>query len=499
MAGKIETRWCAVYTRKSTEAGLEQDFNSLDAQREAALAFIQSQKQEGWKPLKKRYDDGGFSGGTMDRPALHELLADIEAGRVHTVVVYKVDRLTRSLADFAKIIELFDAHHVSFVAVTQQFNTTTSMGRLTLNVLLSFAQFEREVTGERIRDKFLQSRQKGMWMGGSPPLGYDVKNRRLVVNEEEARTVRLIYERFVSLGNVASLGRDLKQRGVRTKRWTSARGVRHGGTSFSRGHLYRVLQNRLYLGDAVHKGTSYPGEHEPIIPETLWHQAQEAFSEKAERRSIERLESGALLQGILHDDAGNRMTPSHTTRQGHRYRYYVSQAILQGTPEQAGSAHRVPAMEIEQAVLRGLAAHVGRAAESLRTDLREVVERVVVASREIEIVLLADDSSIRIPFYRRGNGPDADAAASPVAQPHLAFEKALARAWSWRRRIEKGEFSTLREIALEEEVTSRYVSRILRAAYLPPNTIARVLSDESGNTHPVLESLRKPRPLKWPC
>ena len=308
MRPKQPIRWCAVYTRKSSEEGLEQDFNSLDAQREAGTAYIKSQQHEGWRSLTTHYDDGGYSGGTLDRPALQRLLADIRAGKVQIVVVYKVDRLTRSLADFAKLIELFDAHGVSFVSVTQQFNTTTSMGRLMLNVLLSFAQFEREVTGERIRDKIAASKKKGMWMGGTPPLGYDVKDRKLVVNEAEAELVRHIFRRYVELGTVAKLTAALEAEGHRTKRYTSTSGRTFGGRAFSRGHLYRILSNRIYLGEIVHKDASYPGEHRAIVDPALWDRVQALLAANHHAaRTDERVASPALLKGLIFDGAGNRM------------------------------------------------------------------------------------------------------------------------------------------------------------------------------------------------
>jgi DNA invertase Pin-like site-specific DNA recombinase len=269
---------CAVYTRKSSEHGLEQDFNSLDAQREAAEAYVKSQAHEGWRLVKARYDDGGLSGGTLERPALQTLFADIRARKVDVVVVYKVDRLTRSLADFAKLVELFEAHGVSFVAVTQQFNTTTSMGRLTLNVLLSFAQFERELAGERIRDKFAASRRKGMWMGGTIPLGYDVKDRRLVIKADEADRVRVIFEQYLAVGCVSKLRENLEQGGIRSKQRILASGQVIGGRSFGRGALYHLLQNRIYLGEVVHNGISYPGEHERIIDDELWSAVQARFA-----------------------------------------------------------------------------------------------------------------------------------------------------------------------------------------------------------------------------
>ena len=267
---------CAIYTRKSSEEGLEQEFNSLQAQREACEAFINSQRHEGWVCLRTPYDDGGFSGATMDRPALHQLLADITAGRVDTVVVYKIDRLTRSLADFAKIVEILDARGASFVSVTQQFNTTTSMGRLTLNVLLSFAQFEREVIGERIRDKIAASKRKGMWMGGVPPLGYGAQDHKLVMIDSEADAVRLIFRRYAELGSVRLLKAELEARGIKSKSWTSGSGRLVGGKPFSRGALYLMLQNHTYLGKIVHRGQFNSGEHTPIIDQPLWDAVQRA-------------------------------------------------------------------------------------------------------------------------------------------------------------------------------------------------------------------------------
>jgi DNA invertase Pin-like site-specific DNA recombinase len=269
---------CAIYTRKSTEEGLEQDFNSLDAQREACAAFITSQKHEGWVALPSHYDDGGYSGGTLDRPALQRLLNDIRGSKVDAVVVYKIDRLTRSLLDFAKIVEVFDAHNVSFVSITQAFNTATSMGRLTLNVLLSFAQFEREVTGERIRDKIAASKKKGMWMGGYPPLGYDVRDRKLAVNEAEADTVRSIFRCYRELGSVRLLKERLDAEGIVSKRRTAADGRPYGGRPFARGALYHMLQNRIYRGEIVHKHRAYPGQHPPIIDEDLWQEVQKTLA-----------------------------------------------------------------------------------------------------------------------------------------------------------------------------------------------------------------------------
>jgi site-specific DNA recombinase len=342
---------CAIYTRKSSEEGLEQEFNSLQAQREACEAFITSQRHEGWVCLRAGYDDGGCSGATMDRPALQRLLAEIAAGRVDTVVVYKIDRLTRSLTDFAKIVEILDARGASFVSVTQQFNTTTSMGRLTLNILLSFAQFEREVIGERIRDKIAASKKKGMWMGGVPPLGYQVQDRKLVIIESEAEIVRSIFRRYAQLGSVRLLRGALEARGVKSKSWTSAAGRVIGGKPFSRGALYLMLQNRLYRGEIVHKGQSHSGEHTPIIDQPMWDTVQERLAANtAARNSGTLTRQSSLLAGMLFDDDGNRMTPSHAVKQGTRYRYYVSHRLITKDQTERSAGQRIPAGEIEHLV-----------------------------------------------------------------------------------------------------------------------------------------------------
>ncbi len=348
---------CAIYTRKSSEEGLDMEFNSLDAQRESCAAYIASQKAEGWLELPDRYDDGGVSGGTLERPALKRLLADIEADRVDVVVVYKIDRLSRALMDFSKLVEVFDAHKVTFVSVTQSFNTTTSMGRLTLNILLSFAQFEREVIGERIRDKFAASRKRGLWMGGVPPLGYDVVARKLVVNETEAELVRLIFRRFIELGSVSALMHELTAAGHRAKSWTTQDGKERQGGPIDRKALYGYFANRVYLGEAVHKGVSYPGEHEALIDQATWDRVHAILGENTRvRGSRPRTESPALLKGLLFSPTGSIMTPIHTRKNGKIYRYYVSQTAIRNGYG-ACPIKTVPAGEIEGAVvaqLRGL-------------------------------------------------------------------------------------------------------------------------------------------------
>jgi DNA invertase Pin-like site-specific DNA recombinase len=345
---------CAIYTRVSTEHGLEQEFNSLDAQREASEAYIKSQAHEGWRLLPGRYDDGGFSGGSLERPAVKLLLDEVRARKVDVIVVYKVDRLTRSLADFAKLVELFDEHGVSFVSVTQAFNTTTSMGRLTLNVLLSFAQFEREVTGERIRDKIAASKQKGIWMGGTVPLGYRVESRKLLIVEEEAETVRLIFSRYLELGSLPALQNDLRERGLITRRRPLSSGKIRGGVPFTTGPLHQLLTNRIYLGEINHRNRSWPGEHLPIVERELFDAAQDKLA--ANRNSHhERLNpSDALLAGRIFDDRGNRMTPSHAKKGPARYRYYVSLALAKGRKEEAGTVKRAAAADIDQLVLEAL-------------------------------------------------------------------------------------------------------------------------------------------------
>lgn len=347
---------CAVYTRKSTDEGLDQEYNSLEAQRDPALAFIASQRHEGWMAVEDGYDDGGYSGGNMNRPALKRLMTDIEAGRIDVVVVYKIDRLSRSLSDFAKLVDVFDAHGVTFVSVTQQFNTTTSMGRLTLNILLSFAQFEREVTGERIRDKIAASKAKGIWMGGTPPLGYDVQNRKLVINEPEAALVRDIFTRYAEHGSAAQLVRQLQIEGHTTKSWVTQAGKFHTGRIIDQQYLFTMLRNRLYLGEMVHKAQSYPGQHEPIISQPLWDAVHAIVDKRKQGPRIRHTENPALLSGLLYTADGERMLPTFTQKKnGKRYRYYVPYLDKRrGVGSSSSSLGAMPAAEIEAAVLARL-------------------------------------------------------------------------------------------------------------------------------------------------
>jgi site-specific DNA recombinase len=344
---------CAVYCRVSSDERLDQEFNSIDAQKEAGQAFVASQRAEGWIPVADDYDDPGFSGGHTDRPALRRLLADIERGRIDIVVVYKIDRLTRSLADFSKMVEVFERHGVSFVSVTQQFNTTTSMGRLMLNILLSFAQFEREVTGERIRDKIAASKRKGMWMGGVPPLGYDVKDRQLVINEREAAVVRRIFEEMLTLGSTTEIAANLNAEGITTKAWTTQEGQTRAGARIDKKYLYKLLRNRLYLGELSHKGNWYPGAHPAIIDHGLWGRVHEVLAQDAHTRSVDtkiRSRTDALLRGLLYAPTGERMYPTYSRKNGRKYHYYVSKSESRfGAAEKTYA--RIPAEEVEAATV----------------------------------------------------------------------------------------------------------------------------------------------------
>ena len=369
---------CAIYTRKSSEEGLDMEFNSLEAQREACEAYVASQKAEGWAAIRERYDDGGFSGGTLERPALRHLLADIEAGLVDVVVVYKIDRLSRSLMDFAKLVEVLDRNNVTFVSVTQSFNTTTSMGRLTLNILLSFAQFEREVIGERIRDKVAASRKRGMWMGGVVPLGYEVRDRKLAINDAEAVTVRMRFAQFVQIGSATLLAKKLSREGVRSRR----------GRPIDKGFLYKLLNNRIYIGDTVHKGTAYPGEHAAIIDHDLWNKVHTILQQSPRQRaSNTRTQAPALLKGIIFTETGAAMTPTATKKGSRLYRYYTSMDLIRSraTGENAGP-QRLPAGMIEAAVVGEIRRMVrapevaARTIEALRTEDGSVDERAIISA-----------------------------------------------------------------------------------------------------------------------
>ena len=548
---KASSRRCAIYTRKSSEEGLEQDFNSLQAQREACEAFIKSQAGEGWRLVKTAYDDGGLSGGTMERPALQRLLADINQGLIDVVVVYKVDRLTRSLADFAKMVEVFDAHGVSFVAVTQQFNTTTSMGRLTLNVLLSFAQFEREVTGERIRDKIAASKRKGMWMGGFVPLGYDVCDRRIVIDEREAETVRYIFRRYQELGCVRLLKEDLDRRGVVSKRRTSKTGIESGGHSFSRGALYALLSNPIYVGEIRHKNLRHPGQHQAIVDRAVWERTQQQLQEHRVRAKSHdaSLEKSPLI-GRLVDENGDGLTPSHARKGERKYRYYVSRNFpAQGlAPSRVG--WRLPAREIEDRVAAAVGEMLGDESAVLeaaqKTDINSSqVDRVLHAARTwrhrlqseaeqtsaiaelVDRVELKSDGirvSIKLPIAgaekSRAQLPDQVAIARSfpmqlkrrgvelrlivgdhnrsAAIVDLSLLKAVARAHRWFDEISTGKARSLAAIAAREGLAVRYVGRLIRLAFLAPEIVESIVEGRQPTTLTAEALTRRIElPLSW--
>jgi site-specific DNA recombinase len=404
MAADPKIRRCAIYTRKSTEHGLELEFNSLDAQREACEAYVKSQSSQGWRALPQQYDDPAYSGGNLDRPALKMLLADIEAGTIDVVVVYKIDRLTRSLADFAKLVEAFDTKSISFVAVTQQFNTTSSMGRLTLNVLLSFAQFERELSSERVRDKIAASRRKGKWTGGTVPLGYDAKDKKLVINKAEAETVSTIFRLYLQLGSFSQLVAELDRRGIVTKRRDTKVAKYNGALPFTYGPLAYFLKNRVYLGEIHYGGKWFKGEHKAIIDRGIFDRVQQLLAAQSNGRKAKRSASGAILVGKLYDDKGNRMSPSFSTKNGVRYRFYVSSALLRGRKAGAGSVGRVPALDIEAAVLSAFESHKPQPEIDEAHPNVDQVQRVVIAHDRLTIRIAAADNEhgstqkIRIPW-----------------------------------------------------------------------------------------------------
>ena len=550
---------CAIYTRKSSDEGLDQAFNSLDAQREACAAYIASQQHEGWIALTTGYDDGGVSGATLARPALQRLLADIEAGRVDILVVYKVDRLTRALSDFARLIEIFDRHAVSFVSVTQQFNTTTSMGRLTLHVLLSFAQFEREVTGERIRDKIAASKKKGLWMGGTPPLGYDVEDRRLIVNAREAATVRSIFRRYRELGSVRALRRRLAAEGVTGKRRRRRAGPITGGTPFSRGALYYLLHNRLYRGEIVHQGTAYPGQHEAIVDAALWDevQARLAAHTNGTRRAGPRQPS--LLMGLVVDAEGEGLTPSHAVKSGRRYRYYVSRHLITEGTRADRTGWRLPAADLEALVVTRLRAWLGDAAavseiledgahdasvhaavisraraladrwptlspHDATRSLRALVTRVTIQSDTVTLAidggramdaLLQGPEAVSPPrdptpagrsmfltvsavLHRNGTGMRLVVPGARHRTPNPRLIRLLWRAFAIHDRLTQPPALTLPQIAAAEQVSASYITRLLRLRYLAPDIVTAIVEGRQPRGLTATTLMRDTRlPLAW--
>jgi len=517
---------CAIYTRVSTEQGLDQEFNSLDAQYEAASAYIKSQAHAGWTLIRSRYDDGGYSGGSTDRPDLQRLLEDIRARRIDVIVVYKVDRLTRSLADFAKLVELFDAHGVSFVSVTQQFNTTTSMGRLTLNVLLSFAQFEREVTSERIRDKIAASKRKGLWVGGNLPLGYEMKDGKIAIVDAQAELVRSIFRRYLELGGVNELVRDLKERNIRTKIQNLSSGKTRGGIPFGRGALYYLLSNHFYIGEVKYKNEILPGEQPPIMDRALFQAVRQKALAQWSHRTIVRNKSDHLLTGLLFDDAGYRMVPTHATKAGVSYRYYVSTPFLHGEAKtaSAGSVPRVPAADIEDNVVKCLKEHLAARQDKSTTsavrledrdDLARLVTGVVVHSDRL-IVRLKSDNAVEASDFRDEGSLTIPWQKPPsrrsrqILLPHNAsrsdvrpeqFERrarlvsAIARGRRWLDDVVSDRVTTVAELCTREKCSVRQVNMAISLAFLAPNLVKAAVEGRLPRGIGI-ERLRDP-PTEW--
>jgi site-specific DNA recombinase len=499
MATDNKSLRCAIYTRKSTEHGLELEFNSLDAQREACEAYIKSQASQGWKALPQQYDDPAYSGGNLDRPALKKLLVDIEAGKVDVVVVYKIDRLTRSLADFAKLVEAFDARSISFVAVTQQFNTTTSMGRLTLNVLLSFAQFERELSSERVRDKIAASRRKGKWTGGTVPLGYVAQDKKLVIAEAEAKTVRTIFRLYLELGSFGKLVEELDRRGIVTKCRKTKVTKYDGGIPFTYGPLSYFLRNRVYIGETHHGGKWFKGEHQALLDRKTFDRVQEMLKANAVQRS-KHSPSGALLTGKLFDDRGNRMGPSFSSKNGVRYRFYVSSALLRGRKASTGSVGRVAAPEIERTVLSALEAQGGTGHDGT-TGLIDAVERVVVCPDKLLISIAAPDresKELKIAWapaakdtctILEGKEP------SKAARNELLLQ-ALVRAHSWINLLRDGVHESIEHLAEANRIHPKVVRQALRLGFLAPDVTSAILEGRQPASL-SLTQIPKLLPLAW--
>lgn len=497
-----ERKRCAVYTRKSTEEGLEQAFNSLDAQREACSAYIMSQTHEGWELVPEHYDDGGWSGGTMERPALKQLLADVAAGKVDVIIVYKVDRLTRALTDFAKIVDILDRAGASFVSVTQAFNTTTSMGRLTLNVLLSFAQFEREVTGERIRDKVAASKRKGMWMGGPVPIGYRLEDRKLVIAPDEAVTVRHIFERYTVLRSIPALVDELYHDGIRTKLRRLKDGSQRGGIAFTVGPLAHLLRNPIYVGKVRHRDAIYDGEHEAIINEALWQRTQDIAKENGrDDKAGRKARNLSLLAGLLVDPNGFPMSPTHTRREGRQYRYYVSR-LAPGHDRQ--SAWRIPAGEIERLVIDAVAASLrehrviedsladavvadigwrsaladtlpSAAVAEQRGTLLDLGLRVQLGEKVVTLSLEKfEDRQIAIPARLVRRGSDVRLALAPAdnagGEPDPVLLRLVAHARAAQQMVESG-----KPHPLVAHYGKRHFWQLLRIAWLAPDIISAIV------------------------
>lgn len=538
---------CAVYTRKSTEEGLEQAFNSLDAQTESCAAYILSQAGEGWEGIDKTYSDGGISGGHMERPGLQALIADIKRGKVDIIVVYKVDRLTRSLADFAKLVEVFDTHDVSFVSITQAFNTTTSMGRLTLNVLLSFAQFEREVTAERIRDKIAASKARGKWMGGLVPLGYDNVETALVINACEAETIKSIFELYLKLGSVPALKSELDKRRFITKRRITQKKKQSGGRRFSRGHLYKLLCNPVYIGKVRHKDKVYEGEHKAIIDLELWEAVQAKLKDNAPKRTRNiNLESGSLLTGLIYDSTGDRLTPVHTKKKDRRYRYYISRRLSLGELDD-GSGWRLPASRIETHVISKLTTllndpallmdtfslndvrqsdlkSIMECAGSIAADINDanpqtqrerlisLVERIEVHPDKLVITINAQMllpqtvdaiETIKIEYSliqkRKGVETRLVIGGTPLGMVDPKLMRVIAKARDWNAKLKSANYTSMQDIAANENIDKAEASRTLPLAFLAPSIIRDILKGHQpvGLTADVLRRKSSGLPLCW--
>jgi site-specific DNA recombinase len=547
---------CAIYTRKSTEEGLDQAYNTLAAQRDACAAYITSQKHEGWVAVETHYDDGGFSGGSLQRPALQALFADLANDRIDIIVVYKIDRLTRSLADFAKLTELFDKHHVSFVAVTQQFNTSTSMGRLTLNVLLSFAQFEREVAGERIRDKIAASKKRGMWMGGRTPIGYDIKDKKLVANPGEAETVRHIFRRYLDLKSVKLLQADLQSSGLKSKQHTAKDGTPYGGCVMYRGALSALLTNQTYRGLVNHRGNTYPGEHEAIVPEDLFQQVQSMLAARGPGQSAKKkLASPAILKGFVFDAEGNRLQPTHSKKNGRKYRYYVSATMIRDSKANP-SGLRVPAPDLEKIVIHSIATHLRdqkwlassfdiksyisgfskfcEAAASLAKDveqqpaantgvLDQIIKRIEVHKKLIKVSI--DAEGLRGLLVGLETELATFAPVEPILGIHIAgqflrcgkevrlvmgdtqdapsnIDKRLVgeivQARHWFEDLKAGRAKGIADLARMSKCSSAHVSRRISLAFMAPDIVEKIMSG-SQPIELTPERLKKacPLPVPW--
>jgi site-specific DNA recombinase len=509
-ANSIKPVRCAIYTRKSTEHGLELEFNSLDAQRDACEAYIKSQASQGWRALPQQYDDPAYSGGNLDRPALQQLLKDIDAGRIDVIVVYKIDRLTRSLADFAKLVEAFDAKSISFVAVTQQFNTTTSMGRLTLNVLLSFAQFERELSSERVRDKVAASRRKGKWTGGTVPLGYDAKNKKLVINNVEAETVRYIFKRYLEVQSFGKLVEDLDARGIVTKRRDTKVKKYNGGIPFTYGPLAHFLKNRLYIGETGHKDKWFPGEHAAVVDRKTFEQVQQLLGSNSAERKAHRTASEALLMGKLYDDHGNRMSPSFSTNNGVRYRFYISSALLRGRKAEVGSVGRVAAQAIEDAVVHAVRNHLPTNEPIKDVQLLDRhLARIELGQNELFISLKPPEQShmgerngdaalrIRLPWSPPSRTRPSCFNPSPAnysEEPDLKAVQAIVRARRWASELADGIFASVDELAANAKLNSKVVRNELRLAFLAPEILDAILNTKPGCS---LSDLRRIKAMSW--